>query len=458
VPVSKELVRLEHSAVKLTLTVPKEDVGSQYDDLVAEYLKSAQIKGFRKGKVPRNVLEQKFGADLKNEALNKIIGKAVSGVFEEEGFAREDKPLPYSEPRLDEEGGAPGFDLTRDLVFSVIYDVLPAVTVGPWKGLEVEIPAAEVDDEVMRGELDKIRERNAIILDREDTAAAVKDNVVTVNYCELDADNNPLPGTERADFVFTLGSLYNIYEFDDEIAGMKTGETKDITRSFAGDYKYSDLAGRTVSVRVTLTALKEKKLPELDDDLAQDVDERYKTLEDLKNSVRERLQKNLDKRVRDLAISQLLEKVLETTPIDLPESMIRLEQNARMRNLARRFNIDTGELEANLEKSGQDPKSLRESWRGDAEKALKSRLIVENLLEEQNFEVTDEDMEKEYAFIAEESGSSIEETKNYYRQENAADYLAEEIKERRLFDLFIAENKIKRGTKKSYLDIMGTNV
>ncbi|MDR2181528.1 MAG: trigger factor family protein, partial [Treponema sp.] len=97
-PVTKQLSRLEHSAVRLTLTVPRDEVRSQYDRLIADYLKTAQLPGFRKGKVPRSILEQKFGESLKGEALNKIIGKALVGVFEDESVAREDKPLPYSEP------------------------------------------------------------------------------------------------------------------------------------------------------------------------------------------------------------------------------------------------------------------------------------------------------------------------------------------------------------------------
>ncbi|MDR2767474.1 MAG: trigger factor [Treponema sp.] len=452
-PVSKELSHLEHSAVRLTLTVPRDEVKLQYDQLIADYLKSAQLPGFRKGKVPRNILERKFGEGLKGEALNKIIGKALVGVFEDESVPREDKPLPYSEPRLDEEAGEIGFDLSRDLVFSVIYDVLPKVTVGPWKGLEVEVPDVIVDDGVMQSELDKIRERSAIVLDRNEDAAAAKDDVVTITYRELDGQN-PVAGSERQDFVFTLGSGYNLYQFDDDIVGMKKDETKDITKTFPEDYQHKELAGKTVTIRVTLTALKEKKLPDLDDDLAQDIDEKYQTLDDLKNSIRTRLQKKLDRRLRDISVSKLLEKIMETTPVDLPESMIRLELDGRIRNLARSFNLNSAELEQNLAKSGGDPAGLRESWRGDAEKALKSRLIVETLLEEQNLGAADGEVDDEMEMIAEESGNTLDEVKAYYNDEDARNYLREEIKERKLFDIFLAENTIKKGKREAYMDLM----
>ncbi|MDR2144062.1 MAG: trigger factor [Treponema sp.] len=453
--VSKEITRLDHSAVKLTLKLDKEDVRGQYDELVNNYVKTIQIPGFRKGKVPREVLERKFGDSLKDEALNSILGKTVSEVFEDESFPKDDLPLPYSTPRVD---GEPVLDFENDTVFSVIYDVLPRLTVGPWKGLEVEVPDVSISDEDISRELEEIRERNAIVLDRDDTDAAAKNDVVTVNYCELDGEKNPVKGSEREDFVFTLGSGYNLYQFDDDIVGMKKNETKDITKTFPEDYSYKDLAGKTVTVRVTLTALKEKKLPDLDDDLAQDVDEKYNTLDDLKNSIKDRLSKNLEKRLRDITVSNILEKVLESTPIDLPESMIRLELESRWRSLARRFNVSPEELEKNLGNSGQNPEKIREEWKGDAERALKSRLIVETLMKDLGLEASEEEAEKEIEGILSYSNAPAEDVKKYYEQENIRETLKEDIKERKLFDLFLAENKVKKGEKKKYLDLMPENV
>jgi trigger factor len=452
VPISNTITRLEHSAVRLTLTVEKDDVRARYAELVNEYLKSAAIPGFRKGKVPREVLERKFGPVLKDETINKIFSTAITEVFEDESFPKENRPLPYSTPRL--EGDEPVLDPDKDLSFSVVYDVLPAVTVGPWKGLEVEIPNVTVEEEDIRRELEEIRERSAVVLDRDDGEAAAKDDVVTINYTELDGGGNPVQGSERQDFVFTLGSGYNLYQFDDDLTGMKKGETRDITKTFPADYTQSELAGKTLTIRVTLTALKEKKLPDLDDDLAQDVDEKYTTLEDLKNSIRERLAGNLNARIRDITVSKILEKVLESTPIDLPESMITLELDSRFRNLARRFNTGPEELAQNLIKTGQDPEKLREDWKPDAEKVLKSRIIVETLLQDLNLEASEEEVRQEIQKLSNDSDTSPEEIKKYYEQENVQDYLRENIKERKLFDLFIAENNVKKGKKETYPDLM----
>jgi trigger factor len=454
VTVSKEFTPQEHSSVKLTLTVGKDDIRSEYDEILEKYRKTVQIPGFRKGKVPREILIRKFGEGLKGEALGALIEKSITEVFEDKTLSRAERPLPYSTPQVQDE---PKFDLEQDLTFSVVYDVLPRIAVDKWKGLEVEIPQVSVDEEDLKRELEALRERNAFVLDREEGAAAEKDNVVTVNYGETGEDGAIIPGSERQDFVFTLGSGYNIYKFDDEITGMKKGESRDIEKTYPADFNDAELAGKTKKIRVTLTALKEKKLPDLDDDLAQDVDEQFKTLDDLRNSIRERLAKSLETRLRDIKISTILEKIMETTPVDIPESMIRIELESRWRNFARRFGTTVEEVVTIMEKSGKSREEIQNGWRPEAEKALHSRLIVETLIEEQGLSVSNGELETELENMAAESQSSLEEVKKYYEQDQMKEYLMEDIKERKLFDLLLAENTTKLGEKTNYMDIMGKN-
>jgi trigger factor len=454
VTVSKEITRLEHSSVRLTLTVGKDDVDSRYDELVKDYAKSIQLPGFRKGKVPREVLVRKFGDSLKGEALERIIEGALAQVFDDENLPREDRPLPYSTPKVEE---APKFETGEDLVFSVVYDVLPKVTVGQYKGLEIEVPGAEVTGADIDRELEEIRERNAIVFDRNDGAAAEKGNSVTVNYSEINESGETVPGSEREGFAFTLGSGYNIYKFDDEITGMKKGETKDFEKTFPGDFSDPALAGKNKKIRVTLTALKERKLPDLDDDLAQDVDEKYKTLDDLKNSIRERFVKNLEKRLREIRISRLLEKIAENTPVEVPESMIRIEMDSRWRNMARYFNISVEEIVKIMERGGKTAEEMRNEWRPEAVKELHSRLIVETLMENLAPAVSDEELEKEFENMAQREETTVEEVKKRYGEDSAKEFIREEIRERKIFDVLLAENTIKTGKTENYLDLMRIN-
>jgi trigger factor len=451
VTVTKEITRLEKSSVRLNVTVGKDDVRSEYDALLSEYTKVIQIPGFRKGKVPRDVLIRKLGDILKSEALGKIIEKSMDEVLEDENFPRGNRPLPYSTPSVEEE---PKLDLEKDLQFSVVYDVLPEVKVDKWEGIEVEVPDVSVSDEDLARELELIRERNSIVLDKDEDAAAAPGDVVTVDYGETGDSGEILPGSERKDFSFTLGSGLNVYKFDDEITGMKKGETKEFSKAYPEDFEEKTLAGETIKIRLTLTALKEKKLPDLDDDLAQDVDEKFETLDDLKNSIRERLEKELENRLRNIKVNKLLEKMMESTPVEIPESMIRMELDSRWRNLARRFNTDSDGLYKMMGNSNEQAESILESWKPDAMRALHSRLIVETLIEELKLEASDDEVEDEIEKQAMESGSEEEEVRKYYEEEMAKEYLKEDIKEKKFFDLLLEKNIVKKGEKANYMELV----
>jgi trigger factor len=454
VAISKEITRLEKSRVKLSVTVDKDEVRTQYDDLLNKYTNTLQIPGFRKGKAPKNVLERKFGDAFKEEALGHIIENSLTGILEDESLLREDRPLPYSAPELEDK---PSLALDSDLSFSVIYEVLPKVTVGTWKGLEIEAPDVSITDEDIDRELETIRERNAIIQDKDDGDGAEKGDVVTINYLELSDSGEIIPGTEREDFVFTLGTEYNIYKIDDEMIVMKKGEIKEIEKTFPADFSDPELAGKTKKIRVTLKELKKKNLPDLDDDFAQDVDEKYKNLEDLKNSIRDRLTKELDRRLREIKLNALLEKIMEHTPVEVPESMVRVELDSRWRNMARQFNAAPEELLKLMTASGRSFDDIQEELRPGAIQALHSRLIVETLMEDLHLEVSEEETEKEMQVIAESTGSSLEEVKKYYEQEQVKLYLQEDIKEKKLFDILLKENTVKKGKQEKYLDIIDPN-
>jgi len=449
---NKEIKRLDKSNINLTITIPKEDVRSQYQDMLKDYSKNIQIPGFRKGKVPQDVLERKYADALRQEALGRIIEDALKDVFKDENLPRNEKPLPYCTPELQNE---PKFDLEQDLQFSVVYDVLPEVKIGSWKGLNVEYPYAEVSDEDINRELDAIRERNAIVMDRDDNAEAKKGDVVTIDYMIFDETGQSSKDLQREDFVFTLGSNTNIYQFDDDIIGMKKGETKKFEKKFADDHADHYIAGKTVNIQITLTALKEKKIPDLDDDLAQDVDEKFKTLDDLKNDIRKKLERNLERKLREVKTSELLKKIMENTHVVIPESMIKAEIEGRFRQLAQYYNT-SAQIMMQMMTSGEGHEEREKRWRETAEKALHSRLIIETLIEEQNFDIKDEDIEKEIEVIASENNVEADEVRKHY-DDQAFMYLKEEIKERRVIDMMMAENTFKSEKKENYLEFMTDN-
>ncbi|MDR2447539.1 MAG: trigger factor [Treponema sp.] len=450
--ISKEITRLDHSRIKLAVSIGKDDVVLEYDAILNDFSKDIQIPGFRKGKVPKNVIERKLGPALASDVTGQIIERAMETVFQDESFPKEDMPLAYSTPAL--EGEPSNITLGEDYTFTVTYDVFPNITMGQYAGFEIETPDVRIMDEDVNRELEAVRERNAVVLDKDDAAPAAKGDVATVNYCEMTEEGEVEKNSEREDFVFTIGSGRNLFKFDDDLIGMKKGETKRIEKTFAEDFEDKDLAGKTKKIRVTLMNLKERKLPDLDDELAQDVDEKFKTLDDLKNSIRERLEHDLEHRLKTIKINALLEKIMENTPIDIPEAMLRVQLDAQWRNFARQLNVPVDTVKENIAKSEKGLDEFEALWRPEAAKALHSRLVIETLMKDLNIEATEEDVEKALEHQAAHSGRSLDEIKKNYEQENMKSYLEDDIKENKLFDLLLAKNTIKSGGEKDYLTIM----
>jgi trigger factor len=446
---SKNIERGEHSTVKLSATVPNAEVRKEYEVMLREYSKSVRIDGFRQGHVPAAVLERKFGESLRLDAMGRVLEKAVEEALKD-ADPRE-QPLAYSTPSLD---GQPDFSIDKDFSFSVTYDVFPSIEVGDWKGIEVEKPQVVVSSEDEDRELADIRERNAIVVERDAAAQAVKGDVVTVDFQELGEDGQAVGGTERQDFTFEIGTGYNAYKIDDEIVGMRKDEERTIEKSYPADFENPELAGKAVKLAVTVTKIKEKKLPQLDDELAQDVSEKYKTLADLKADIRDQLEKRLAAKLKELEERALVDGLLARSKTELPESMVAAELAMRLENLKRQTGVDTDErLDRILSYSGKTRASLLEEWKPSAEKAITTRLAIEKLLEEGKYECSDADVEAEFARQAAESGLSVDEIKAEYEKRGSMDYLRDRIKEDKLMADLLSAAKVKQGPKKSFMDL-----
>lgn len=444
--VTNEITKLENSAVKLTVTIAKKDVAASYNESITKYAKNIQIPGFRKGKVPVSVLERKYGEALKAEAASDLIEKALGEVFE----TIEEKPLPYAQPTMEE---APVLDVTKELTFSVTYDIFPTVKIESLDGITIKEPVVEVGEAELKEELQQIRERNAMVLDKKDDEAAAKDDIATVSYCELGEDGAELEGTQRQDFVFTIGSGQNIFKFDDDIIGMKKGETKEITKTYGDDFEDKDLAGTTKKIKVTLTALKVRNLPDLDDELAQDVNEKYNTLEDMKTDIMRNMEALRERRISEIKSDSLLEQLVEKYNFDLPKSMVQAELDHRWRMMAQQFGTTPEQLDKLVSSSGQSKETMLTEWTGDAEKMLKSRIIVESLLKDRNITVTHEEIEKEMESIAEKSGVSVEEVKKHYADPRSKEYLIDDTKEQKLYKELFGQVKVTKGDKMAFADL-----
>ena len=450
---TKEITKLEHSAAKLTVTVAKEDVANGYKTTLGKYVKQVQIPGFRKGHVPASVLERKYGEQIKMEAAGDLIDSVLNEIFQDEKELS-NRPLPYAQPKMDE---MPAFDTAKEFTFTVTYDVFPSVEVKDFNGISVKEPQVSVGDAEVEEELKGIQERNAAVIDKKEDEKAEKDNIVTIDIEEIDEDGKAVEGTKREGFTFTLGTAENVYKIDDDIIGMKANEIQEITKKYAKTDADKNLAGTTKKYSVTVKQIKVRKLPALDDDLAQDVSDKYKTLADLKADILKNLNIAKDRKIKEIKVNSLLEQLIEKNPIEIPASMLQAELNGRWGQMAQQFQTTPEDLERMVVASGQKKEDMLAQWTGDAEKMLKSRIIVDSLLKSKNISVTPEEVEEAYQKLADSNGVSVEDVKKHYADPRAKEWFIDDVKEQKLYDDIFAQIKVAKGDKTSFADFFKAN-
>jgi trigger factor len=442
--VQQEVKKLPKSSVALTLTVSKDASRLEYETLLKRYSKNVVLPGFRKGKVPSSVLEQKFGEGLKVEALQEVVDKALHEAFEKV----EDKPLSYSQPRIVDKELK--LDLEQDLTFTLEYDVYPVIKLGDYKGVEIEVPQVALAAEDEARELERLRDQNSMLVEKTSGKVALGDTV-TINYVELDEEEKPIEVTQRQDFVFTVGSGLNYYKLDQDLVGWSKGEASTIVKTYPADFEDQDLAGSTKKILVTLTQLKEKKLPDLDDDFAQDINENYKNLADLKNAIHERLTKNLETQIKNRNVEALLDKIATASVFELPESMIQAEMEQTWNSFANQSRMDSEQMERIIGQEGK--RKLFEDWRPQSEAALRRRMVMEKIIEIEKVDADEVELKAEIQKQADLSKMTFADTQDYFEKNGLKDYLAHEIRDRKLGDFLLASAKIKKGKKMSYLDL-----
>lgn len=446
----KTVERLEQSAVRLKVTVEQPAVSAAYDDLLAGYQKSAQIPGFRKGKAPRAVLERKFGEAFRVEAAQKVIDDALKEAFE----SIEEKPLPYAQPLLEDESLE--LDPQQPFTFSVRYDVYPEFEVAEYRGLSVENPSVTVSDEDIDRELEEMRQRNAMVVDRESGVVEAGD-VVTISMVEVDANDEEVPGTAQEDLSFTIGHGHNLYHIDQELIGFGVDETRILEKSFDDDFGHEEVAGTTRRIRVSMKSVKMRDIPDIDDEFAQDVSDDFETLADLKADVRTRLEGNAEQHVRRRRIRALMEQIAAATEIAIPATMVDSELRSSWSQLAQQYRMPEEQLQQILAQQGRSMDDLFEEWRPAATERVKRSLITQKLIEAEKIEVTDEEAEAQIREDAEKRGAGADQIVEYYRSAGMFGYLKNEIAETRLFDTLLAASKKAKGPKLSYMDVISEN-
>jgi trigger factor len=441
----KKIKELEKSAVELTVTVPKETVAQEYDKTVKKYAKTIQIKGFRKGKVPASVLENKYGEALKEEAMYTIIETAVEEAIKD--LDNKQQPLAYSRPALSEEEDLK-LDPEQDFSFSVTYDVYPDIEMPSYEGNTVEVPTTEVTKEMVDKELEQLQDQNAMVTERE--KAVEKDDIITIDMVELDDDGNEVEGTKREDFTFTVGTGYNFYKIDDDVLGMKKDETKVIEKSYTEEDDLPDYAGKSIKLQVTVKVVKIKDVPELDDEFAQDISEDYESLDDLIKATKEKLEKQVEDKRRQYKLQKLYDEILEKIDANIPESMIAAELENNWRNFVGQSGMGEEQIQQILSYQGKTKADLLEEWKPQADKSILIQMLLGKVVEDEKIEATDDDIAD---LMPQLEGITDDSQKNYY-----IEMLKEEKKSQKAMDLLLEKNTFTDGKSVSFDDFMNNKV
>ncbi len=439
----KKIKELENSSIELTITVPADAIEAAYQDTLKKYSQQVQIKGFRKGKVPVSVLESKFGKSIREESTFAAMEDAVKEATD--SLETKQKPLPYSTPELQNEETLMPFVPNTDVTFSVVYDIMPEVKVPTYTGLTANVPKVEVTDELVAKEIEKLQDQNALVVEKDVPAA--DGNIVTVDYVELDADGNEVAGTARKDFTFTLGTGYNFYKIDEDIAGMKKGESKTISKTYADDADVAGYAGKTITLKIDVQNVKVRDIPALDDEFAQDVNAEYKTVADLQDATKKKLQANLTGRLDEMKLNALFDILLPEANVVVPKSMVDLEVEQNWNKFIRQSGLSEEQVMQFLGMQNQTKEGIMGEWRADAEKSLRIQLLMDKIKEIENFPVDEAEFEK--ACEAQLKDVTNEEQKQYYR-----DMIKDDMQFQQVGKYLLANNTFNEDKTISYDDFI----
>ena len=446
---SKKIEALDNSSVKLTVSVKKDYIQQQYDDLVGEYCKTVVMDGFRKGKVPANVLLRKYGDAILAETTEKVIRSSLEEVLQK----IDQKPIAISVPEVDMKKD---LELGKDYTYSATYDTYPDIKLPEYKGVSYEELQVKVGTEDLDRELGALQEQNSIVIDKKD-GTVLNGDIVNIDYAELDEQDQEIPGNKREGFVFETGSGYNLYKIDDELVGMKTGEEKVITKDYPEDFEFKELAGKSVRLKVKLNAVKEKQLPDINDELAQDISDKYENLDDLKKDIRGRLEEYAAQKIREHNISQILETIAEQAEVPLPKSMVDSELEDQWRRFISRVGGNEAPVLRQLEAEGRSKEQIQDEWRAGAEKKLKLQLVANEMVKQEAIDLEDKEIDERIQREADTQNMSFEEAKGMMERNNYLDFLKYDLKNEKLYDVLLESGTGKKGKKVKFLDLVQGN-
>ena len=417
-----------NNEVKLEFTVEAEKFDGAIKTVFNKNSKYFNIPGFRKGKAPYQIVEKTYGAQIFYEdAFNEVAGEAFEEGLKENNIEAVSKP--EVEIKQIEKG--------KDLIFTAVVQTKPEVTLGKYKGIQVKKVEYNVSDEDVEHELMHMAEKNARLVSVEDRP--VESGDITVIDFEGFVDGVAFDGGKAENHELTIGSNTFIPGFEDQIIGMKPEEEKEIKVKFPEEYFSANLAGKDATFKVKLHEIKKKELPELDDEFAKDVSE-FDTLEELKNSIKEKIQTENDSRAKYETEESAIKAVCENTTIDIPSAMIDNEIENMIQDVKTRLSYQGLSIEQYLKMINKTEADMRNEFKEQAERSVKSRLVLDAIAKAEKLENSEEEIAEKIKEMAENYGKKEEEL---LKNEQLKNYLEENMKTEKAIKFIVENAKIK---------------
>ena len=387
---------LEKNMAKLTITVPAAEFTEAMKDSYNKQKNKISIPGFRKGKVPQAYIEKVYGPEMFYEdAANTCMENSYPGALDECGLDV------VSRPEVD----IVQMEKGKDFIYTATVAVKPEVTLGDYKGIEIEKVDVEVSDEDVQAELLNVQKQNARNIPVEDRAAKMDDEV-TIDF-EGFIDGEAFEGGKGENYQLTLGSHSFIDTFEDQIVGKNIGEEFDVSVTFPENYQAEDLAGKPAVFKCKLNGIKETELPELDDEFASEVSE-FETLDEYKDDIKATLKVKKEKAAKNTKEGLVIDKIIENATMDIPEPMVETTKEQMMNEFAQQISYQGLSIEQYFQFTGMTKEKFMETATPEAERRIKSRLVLEAIAKVEDIQVSDEELEEELKKMAEMYQMDIE--------------------------------------------------
>lgn len=379
---------LGKSMVKFTIEVAADEFEKAMETAYQKNKNKLSVQGFRKGKAPRSIVEKMYGPGVFYEdAANEIMPDAY------EKAAAESELDIVSRPEID----IVQIEKGKEFIFTAEVAVKPEITLGSYKGVQVEKTEVSVSDEEIETELNRVREQNARILTVEDRPVADGDE--TVIDFEGFVDGTPFAGGKGEDYKLVIGSHSFIDTFEEQLIGKNVGEETEVNVTFPQEYHAQELAGRPAVFKVKIKGITAKELPELDDEFAMDVSE-FDTLAEYKEDIRKNLLEKKEKEAKYAKEDAVVDKIIEASTMEIPDAMVDTQTRQMAEEYAQRLQMQGLSLEQYFKFTGMNANSFMENLKPQALKRIQCRLVLEAVAKAENIEVSDEELEKEYETMA----------------------------------------------------------